>query len=73
MFLIGVPPKSLQRSSHSVMDPPYLYKVPFRHHGVTFPCLSYERLTLLPIPSIADENGCILLMWIAGTYLDDCL
>ena len=52
------------------MDPPWRFNAPMHRNGPPYNCLSLEELKLLPIESIADPKGCVLLMWSTGTHIN---
>ena len=58
-----------------VADPPWQYTnanlngCAEAHYDTT----STTNLATMPVPQIADESGCVLLMWVTGPMIPDAL
>jgi N6-adenosine-specific RNA methylase IME4 len=69
------PPLPLGKYRCIVLDPPWPMKKiereerPNQGIELDYPTMSLEEIAALPIPDLADENGCHLYVWVTQKYL----
>ena len=68
-----------QKFSVILIDPPFAFNDKLNHSDVkrgaaaNYSTMSIDELKALPIKDIADENGCLLALWVPSALLQDGL
>ena len=56
-----------------VADPPWYYELrkddPTHRGKITYPSMRTEQIRDLPIPDLADPDGCVMFLWFTNNYL----